>query len=470
MKKRIITLFLLSISNALTAQYFTKQLNSVFEGSKLSSTEFFDADGDGDNDVIILGSSSINVNTFLYLNDGSGVFTLDNSNSFTGAFIGDISIGDIDGDTDLDIIIMGLNALNVPLTELYINDGTGQFSLDNNNAFIGLYDGSISLGDVDGDNDLDLLQCGSDNTSNYSILYLNDGTGNFTEDNTVPFTGITSGESVFVDVDNDNDEDVILIGDDGVNLIAKLYKNNGFGTYTIATSPFAGVKYGSIAFSDIDGDNDEDIFIMGEEAGGTILSSNCYLNDGSGVFTLDAVNNFLSLSNGQAKFLDIDDDGFAELLIEGSDGASEKTKLYLNNGMGGFTLDISTLITDLKDGSIAVSDVDNDTDLDFIICGYNGSDDVTELYINNRLTSGLTNRENTTISIYPNPSKNSIQITSNEKIVSIKITSLDGKTILSREAINSIHFTQNISELDAGIYLITIYNQESYTILKIIVE
>ena len=52
-------------------------------------------------------------------------------------------------------------------------------------------------------------------------------------------------------------------------------------TFTEAPQPppFEGVRFGSIAFADVDGDNDFDVLITGENNAGTFISK-LYINDG----------------------------------------------------------------------------------------------------------------------------------------------------------------------------------------------
>jgi hypothetical protein len=100
---------------------------------------------------------------------------------------------------------------------------------------------------------------------------------NFTEVTGTPFTGVAQSSIAFADVDGDNDLDVLITGlnfmgqPPGVR-ISKLYTNDGVGNFTeVFGTPFAGVEEGSIAFADVDGDNDQDVLITG----GAITSRNC---------------------------------------------------------------------------------------------------------------------------------------------------------------------------------------------------
>ena len=177
-----------------------------------------DVDGDGDLDLIC-GNSGQNR---LYVNDGTGVFAdmtatqMPAINDYTNA----LAVGDVDGDGDLDLVVGNAYGWYAGAqTRLYLNDGTGTFSdatatqmpVDN------VQTRSVALGDVDGDGDLDLV-CGNSQFGYYGAgsrtrLYLNDGSGTFTD-----ATASADARSlrhdqrsvVFGDVDGDGDLDMVI--------------------------------------------------------------------------------------------------------------------------------------------------------------------------------------------------------------------------------------------------------------------
>jgi predicted nucleotidyltransferase len=149
---------------------------------------------------------------------------------------------------------------------LYINDGTGSFTEMTGTPFEDVSYGSIAFADVDGDDDKDLLITGSTvGLGRISKLYTNDGTGSFTEMTGTPFEGVRDSSIAFADVDGDNDQDVLITGyTSPLRRISKLYTNDGTGSFTEMTgTPFEGVDNSSIAFADVDGDNDKDVLITG---------------------------------------------------------------------------------------------------------------------------------------------------------------------------------------------------------------
>ncbi len=174
---------------------------------------------------------------------------------------GATAMADVDNDNDLDIFISGNNN-GTYIAKIYLNDGTGLYSESIQNIFTGASLSTASFADVDNDNDQDLLYLGLDSAFNrITKLYINNGSGVFVEDTSNNFTGLTRGSITFGDIDNDNDEDLILAGEIGATSITKLYSNDGSGIFTeVVTAPFDNVSAGDISFSDIDNDNDLDLF------------------------------------------------------------------------------------------------------------------------------------------------------------------------------------------------------------------
>jgi hypothetical protein len=227
------------------------------------SVAFADVDNDSDLDLLITGNNGANSIAKLYLNNGCGYFTELLGVPFSPVYNSSIAFADIDGDLDQDVLICGL-ANSGPVTELYINNGIGGFTLVSDTPFQDVFSGALAFADIDGDSDQDVLITGLNGGSKFSKLYKNDGSGNFTEVLGTPFDAVYLSSLAFVDIDSDMDLDVLIAGNNGTNLSTKLYKNNGSGVFTYTTSsPFEQVCSGSINFSDIDGDSDQDFLITG---------------------------------------------------------------------------------------------------------------------------------------------------------------------------------------------------------------
>ncbi|MGK0175954.1 MAG: hypothetical protein ACI9AT_002341 [Ulvibacter sp.] len=90
-------------------------------------------------------------------------------------------------------------------------------------------------------------------------------------------------------MDGDGDKDLLITGlNNSFEQIAKLYTNNGGNFTEVTGTPFEGVFASSIAFSDVDGDGDNDLLITGENSSGEQIAK-LYTNDDS-VSSTDDVN------------------------------------------------------------------------------------------------------------------------------------------------------------------------------------
>ena len=120
-----------------------------------------DVDGDGDLDIVI---GNYGVRTSLYLNDGTGTFDDASATHMPRVALDytlDLAMGDVDGDGDLDLVLAngGVCPSGCPLfNELFLNDGTGRFfDATSRMPVDGDLTESVVLGDVDGDDDLDII-------------------------------------------------------------------------------------------------------------------------------------------------------------------------------------------------------------------------------------------------------------------------------------------------------------------------
>ncbi|UCD85128.1 MAG: VCBS repeat-containing protein, partial [Deltaproteobacteria bacterium] len=351
----------------------------VFNDSR--DADFGDIDDDGDLDIILanwglIGNEATRQNR-LYLNDGSGNFTDITSSALPADtdMSWDAEFADVDGDCDLDIFIV--NDLNQ--NRLYLNDGSGIFIDGTTDSVPVDSDWSLdaAFGDVDGDGDLDIFIANEDSQNR---LYLNDGTGKFTDvtGSALPIDSEWSWNADFADVDTDGDLDVFIVNTS--NKQSRLYLNNGSGIFVDGTTDasLAGIQYCIDAdFADVNGDDYLDLFLAMETS-----RNRLYLNNGSGNF-IDVTNSSLPLDTDistSAKFGDVDGNGTLDIIIG---NWFDQNRLYLNDGSGNFTDVTGSFLpvdTDIS-WDVDLGDVNGDGDLDIFI-STKDEDDPNRLLLN----------------------------------------------------------------------------------------
>jgi hypothetical protein len=365
---------------------YSLDTQNTFEDLSNGAISCVDTDGDGDLDVIFTGLNSSGISkSNIYLNNSSGLFALDpNSTTIAGAHFGEHTVGDIDSDGDIDLIITGLSSvMSVGLTQVYRNNG-GVFTLDVNQSISPVYYSSIEMFDVDGDAVLDFVICGQISNNNLvAELYYNDGNGSFNRVSGTPIPEVQFGATAISDVDSDGDLDIFISGESDFGFISQLFLNQGNNVYTTnQIVPFIKVKNSSAEFFDADGDGDQDLIVIGTNSS-LIATSTIYLNDGNGNFTVDMANTIEPLTNGDIAIGDLNSDGFLDIIIAGSNG-TRVTKMYMNNGTGIFSLVSPDPFTGISSGDLSLADVDNDSDLDLFTTGYQqtGINNTAKLYLN----------------------------------------------------------------------------------------
>lgn len=221
-------------------------------------------------------------------------------------------------------------ALGRKLTKAEFND-------DVKRALVAPFSSTLTLGDYDGDNKLDLLVSGVDASGKAFLKLLHNDGGKFsdvTDKSKLATNGFVSG-AVFGDFDNDSKTDLAIFG---YQTLA-VWKNNGDGSFNDVTEKAGLPKYSAWAMTAawVDADHDGDLDLI--------------------------VGNFTDLSQFPNK----------ESAVFPDDFAGEENKLFRNNGNGTFT-DI-TAQTGLSGGknrttAIVPTDYNNQRDIDFFVANY----------------------------------------------------------------------------------------------------
>lgn len=272
---------------------------------------------------------------------------------------------DADNDGDQDAYIGG--------DALYLNDGSGVFtqkgaSFDPTVVF---GDTANAVADFDNDGDLDVF-IGDDSrfdTAGNRML-INDGTGTFTDQATtwgVAVASTTPGGTAPIDYNGDNWIDLAASTTFGP---PHLWKNNGTPPFGDQTSIFSGNFQGDgLVFGDVTGDGAPDAYqSTGSGGSGNFLfrwTGTTYLDEALARGVQDTPT--ASGRWGGATLIDLDQDGDLDLH---SVHSSLPDLAYLNDGAGTFTA-VTIASLGLGDAesvqSLAWADADLDGDLDVFI-------------------------------------------------------------------------------------------------------
>jgi MYXO-CTERM domain-containing protein len=299
---------------------FENQAAELLPPGSMSNTPGFhlgDLDGDGDVDIVTTDWSNAQDKTLvflsLYLNDGTGKFTLaeeqqdpDNwlpSDHFPptipgtqelGVYWGtraiDLDFADIDNDFDLDILVNMRNGIS----RILLNDGTAHFEDGNGKASYsqdkltganfytsesypgkrGPYVYNQEVCDFDNDGDLDMLLDNAGarppgGSGNYSQVLVNDGKGHFTDETRERIFGEPGADDnavKCVDLNNDGSYDLLVAS---LGRTEKVLLADGTGKFNYLPDGIPAVSDASLGIdaADFDGDGLFDVWTGQGEAG-----------------------------------------------------------------------------------------------------------------------------------------------------------------------------------------------------------
>ncbi|HAR19247.1 MAG TPA: hypothetical protein DCR46_01180 [Cytophagales bacterium] len=430
-----------------------------------------DVDEDGDVDVFISGNRP-NFDAALYLNDGNGNFTRKTNTSFVGLDLAHADFADLDGDGDLDLFYTGRDWQPMHYALLYLNDGNGNFTQKESHGLPICSEGDFEFGDIDNDQDLDIIITGYRNSNPFVELYRNVGSAQFVLKTTANLPALTkSGNVAFLDCDNDQDLDFFVSGSN-TSAFTNLYLNNGLGDYTLSSNNISeGSFMGDIEVGDSDKDGDLDL-IIATGMNTSLRDVNLYLNNGSGLFVKSSNTHFVGVAAGDVQFADFDSDGDNDVLITGLSssgfgGSKNMATVYENLGLNQFSN--GTPLSGVVYSRSVVADFNGDNKKDILICG----EPSTSLYFNDNLTTGVGEQlENNTFKLYPNPSNDYVFVEypsfKNDKLT-VRVISSEG-SVMYNQYHHVSHGNNTISisteTLSKGLYILNIENEVGAKVSK----
>jgi hypothetical protein len=257
-------LFSIIAPPAFAEQPFYADTGVTFPGLRRSSIAVADFNGDDYLDVLMAGAISGPERTYIFKNNGDGTFT-DIGADMKGIDDASVLWFDYNNDNRPDALIAGFDtAAGTAVTEIYRNDGGRSFSRVTGTNLPAMYSGGVANADFDKDGDQDLLIVGKSNGPSIARIYRNNGDGTFSD----IYAGIVNmidGAVKWADIDNDSFPDAFVTGSG----LSTVYFNNKNGTFTGRTANLSGLSTSTAAFGDINGDGLVDIMQMGVRADGS---------------------------------------------------------------------------------------------------------------------------------------------------------------------------------------------------------
>lgn len=325
-----------------------------------------DLDGDGDLDAFVANDGQDSAGNAVWLNDGGaqggtpGTFTLSEQSLGYGR---GIALGDVDKDGDLDAFVVDWDKAG----DVWLNDGSGNFA--DSGQTLGSGDcWDVALGDLDGDGDLDAFT--AQNEAN--TVWSNDG-GTFTDTGQRLGEGITTGISLG-DLDGDGDLDALA---GGWREPAKVWINDGGvqggipGTFTDSgqalTSKYLTIH--DLDLGDLDGDGDLDAILVPSGDDNEIWLNNGGIQEGTiGTFS-DSGQRLPGPPDNGVALGDLDGDGDLDAFVA---TAHPGDRVWLNDGglqggTPGLLTDSGLRLGDMYSAEAALGDLDGDGDLDAFV-------------------------------------------------------------------------------------------------------
>jgi hypothetical protein len=246
--------------------------------SRYVHIEVADFNNDGHLDIVYGGNSGDQGHTgiYLYLNDGTGQFTQASGfpQDFFYDYNGAIEALDYNNDGNMDIMVSMWGGPDGAYNSVLVrNNGDETFDFDSSleNATDGYVDSALEVGDFDNDGDADALVTGYRNMNTDADALWQNNDGMFTQIDGVGFSNPdpTGGQHKFSslgDVDGDGNLDIALKsempwGEDKLKTLIGF--GGGDGTFTVEILEYMAATWdwGPNAFGDLTQDGNIDIYM-----------------------------------------------------------------------------------------------------------------------------------------------------------------------------------------------------------------
>lgn len=229
---------------------------------------------------------------------------------------------------------------------------------------------AFAAGDIDQDGWTDLLVSGGQNGMNAGALAYGSSEGFAFEP--APLAPITFAAAELGDIDNDDDLDLVAVGEGESGAFVSYVLRNENGSFGApADGGIAPLAFADMELGDYDADGDLDLALIGARLDPTGLRGVLQIYENVGGSFRTAYEDLDAVFDGEVSWGDYDNDGQLELLASGrvaSVGGAAAIVLQRTAGRWEPASDLQP--TSLHHAAVAWGDYEDDGDLDMIIMGY----------------------------------------------------------------------------------------------------
>ena len=373
-----------SSSTSIDASTFANKLDFTTDAGPYSDVAIGDLDGDGKPDLAVPNFNATTVSVFRNISS-SGAISLTAKVDFTaGTAPWGVDLGDTDGDGELDLVATSRSSTIASVFRNTSTSGSISFAAKVDLTTDTNPEG-VSLGDLDGDGKLDIVVADK-GTDRLSVFRNVSNQGGAAYEAKVDFIPSAGPEDVAIaDVDGDGKAD--LIASHSNSSTVSIFRNIG-SPGTIDGSFFASkvdLTAGSAAFGmslgDVDGDSKLDIAVANN---GTNTMSVFRNTGSSGSVSFAAKQDFIA-GTGAASVAMGDLNGDGKLDLAATSFSANTVSLFRNTAVSG-TIDANSLAAkvDLTTGTspfgVSIADLDGDGRTDVAVA--NSASNTLSLYRN----------------------------------------------------------------------------------------
>jgi hypothetical protein len=274
-----------------------------------------------------------------------------------------VSIGDVNGDGALDLVL--IKGRHGPgMSRVLLGDGHGRFTTAYDLSKERYHSYSGNLVDMDGDGALDVVL--SNEAGGAKLIFVNDGRGHFRIGSTFGSAAWDTRNAAIADLNGDRLPDIVVANRSA--RAAQYYcLNKGAGRFSATCESFADYSATTITPADVNHDGKIDLVVPHRDGG----QSYVYLNGGNASFSAARRVPFGS-SDGTVRMAvagDFDEDGFVDLVL--IDDEHKKVEICYGTKAGGFA-PATGLDVGQSPYALTVADLNRDGHADIVV-GYVGS-------------------------------------------------------------------------------------------------